>query len=82
VLDDVKKYQNEREESKFIDMMDPALDSITSAIKNKEVTSFKNSYIFLTNTCNNCHLETEFEYNIVKIPEIQQYSNQDFSLKP
>jgi molecular chaperone GrpE (heat shock protein) len=82
VLDDVKKYQNEREESKFIDMMLPALDSITSAIKNKEVTSFKNSYIFLTNTCNNCHLETEFEYNIVKIPEIQQYSNQDFSLKP
>jgi molecular chaperone GrpE (heat shock protein) len=82
VLDDVKKYQNEREESKFIDMMLPALDSITSAIKNKEVTSFKNSYIFLTNTCNNCHLETKFEYNIVKIPEIQQYSNQDFSLKP
>jgi len=82
VLDDVKKYQNEREESKFIDMMLPALDSITSVIKKKELSSFKDSYAYLTTTCNNCHLETKFEYNIVKIPEFQQFSNQDFSLKP
>jgi len=82
ILENVKKYQNEREESKFIDMMHPALDSISSVIKKKELSSFKDSYAYLTTTCNNCHLETKFEYNIVKIPEFQQFSNQDFSLKP
>ncbi|MCD6544940.1 MAG: hypothetical protein J7K34_10585 [Flavobacteriaceae bacterium] len=81
-LDDIKKYQNNREESKLIDMMLPALDSISSTIKNKERDLFKKSYSFLTTTCNNCHLETKFEYNIVKIPEIQQYSNQDFKMTP
>jgi uncharacterized GH25 family protein len=82
VLEDVKKYQYEREESKLIDMMLPALDSISSVIKNKESGLFKDSYSFLTKTCNNCHLDTKFEYNIVKIPEKQQFSNQEFGLKP
>jgi len=82
VLDAIKKYQNEREESKLIDMMLPALDSITSVIKNKESGFFKGSYSFLTKTCNNCHLDTKFEYNIVKIPEIQQFGNQEFKMNP
>ncbi len=82
ILENVKKYQKERKESKFIDMMHPALDSISIAIKNKEVTLFKNSYIFLTKTCNDCHLETKFEYNIVKIPSVQQFSNQGFKINP
>jgi len=82
VLDDVKKYQYEREESKFIDMMLPALDSISSVIKKEELSSFKDSYAYLTTTCNNCHLETKFEYNIVKIPKFQQFGNQEFGLKP
>lgn len=63
-------------------MMNPTLDSVSYAIKNKEEKSFKRSYALLTTTCNDCHLQTKFEYNIVKIPDMQQFSNQDFSMKP
>jgi len=82
VLDNIKKYQKDREESQLIDMMDPSLDSVLLAIKNKEIKSFKSSYALLTTTCNHCHIDTKFEYNIVKIPDIQYFSNQDFSIRP
>ncbi len=82
VLETIKKYQKERDESQLIDMMNPTLDSVSYAIKNKEEKSFKRSYALLTTTCNDCHLQTKFEYNIVKIPDMQQFSNQDFSMKP
>ena len=81
VLDDVKKYQNEREESLLIDMMKPSLDSVSKAIYNKNIKNFKTNYISLTNTCNSCHADTKFEFNIVKVPDIKQFSNQDFKIK-
>ena len=82
VLDNIKKHQKDRDESQLIDMMNPALDSVSLAIKNKEMESFKSNYSLLTTTCNNCHVDTKFEYNIVKIPEIQQFSNQSFKINP
>ena len=77
-IDAIKKYQKERKESKEIDMIEPALDSINAAIQQKDPIAFKTSYILLTNTCNNCHRETEFEFNVVKIPDTPPFSNQDF----
>ena len=81
-LADILKFQKDRKESKLIDMMNPALDSVSLAIKNKKTDFFKKSYSSLTKTCNDCHLSTEFEYNIVKIPNEQQFSNQDFKINP
>lgn len=77
-LDAIKKYQKERKESKKIDMLDPALDSMNAAIKQKDPAAFKNSYILLTNTCNSCHRANDFEFNVVKIPDTPPFSNQDF----
>lgn len=77
-IEDIKSYETERKESKLIDMIDPAIDSINQAIRKKDPTLFKSSYVLLTNTCNNCHKAAEFEFNIVKIPDIQSFSNQDF----
>ncbi|MEO6720436.1 MAG: hypothetical protein ABIN67_08715 [Ferruginibacter sp.] len=77
-LENIKKYQTEREESKKIDMLNPALDNINIAIQQKNSSAFKNSYIALTNTCNNCHHAVEFEFNVVKIPETPPFSNQSF----
>ncbi|MGH2566520.1 MAG: hypothetical protein ACRDE5_18520, partial [Ginsengibacter sp.] len=79
-IDDIKKYETERKESQMIDMIQPAIDSINNAIQQKNMLLFKNSYILLTNTCNNCHRANQFEFNVVKIPDTQTFSNQDFKV--
>lgn len=77
-IDDIKLYETERKESRLIDMINPAIDSMNGAIQKKDSTLFKSSYVLLTNTCNNCHQAVQFEFNVVKIPGAQTFSNQDF----
>jgi hypothetical protein len=77
-IEDIEKYQTEREESGKIGMIKPALDSVTSAIEQKNSAAFKSSYTLLTNTCNNCHEATNFDFNRVKIPDNPPFSNQVF----
>lgn len=77
-VDNVEKFQTERKESKQIPMIKPALDSVESAINQQNSSAFKSSYIVLTNTCNNCHRATNFEFNEVKIPDNPPFSNQVF----
>jgi len=77
-IEDIQKFQTERKESQMIGMINPALDSINNAIQQKNPAFFKRSYTLLTNTCNNCHRATNFEFNVVKIPDTQAFSNQDF----
>lgn len=77
-MESIQKYQTERKESQMVGMIYPALDSVKIAIKQKNPELFKNSYILLTNTCNKCHRATDFEFNVVKIPQTPPFSNQDF----
>ena len=79
-IGDIEKYETERPESKLIKMIRPAIDSINSAIKQKNQDQFKRSFTFLTNTCNACHQATSFGFNVVKIPENHPFSNQDFKV--
>ncbi len=74
----VKKYEPERDESRSVPMIEPALDSVSVAIQKKNVAGFKNSFVLLTNTCNNCHKAVNFSFNEVKIPETPPFSNQVF----
>ncbi|MEP7197419.1 MAG: hypothetical protein ABI851_12935 [Saprospiraceae bacterium] len=80
-IEDIQKFQTERKESEMIGMINPALDSINNAILKQDHRLFKSSYTLLTNTCNNCHQAAKFEFNVVKIPEIQSFSNQDFKVQ-
>ena len=77
-LDDIKKFESEREEVKVLPIINPAIDSIKSAINNKSLSSFKTDFINLTNTCNACHKEVHYEFNKVKIPDSPPFSNQVF----
>lgn len=77
-IEDIQKFQTQRKESQMLGMINPALDSINNAIQQKNPAFFKRSYTLLTNTCNNCHRATNFEFNVVKIPDTQAFSNQDF----
>ena len=80
-FDDVKKYETDRSETQLISMINPPLDSVTSAINLKNLTQFENSYTSLTNTCNACHQAAKFEFNVVKTPTSQMFANQDFKPK-
>jgi len=80
-VDAIKKYEPEREESKSIPMIEPALDSVNKSIQNKNLNGFRNSFVLLTNTCNNCHKSVNFSFNEVKIPDSPPFSNQRFNKK-
>jgi len=79
-IENIKKFEVEREESQKIDMIRPALDSVNTAIEQKNKILFKSSFVLLTNTCNNCHRATNFEFNEIKIPDSPPFSNQVFKL--
>lgn len=77
-FDAIRQYQTERKESEKIPMIYPALDSVNAAIRQKNTAQFASSYTLLTSTCNNCHHASNFQFNVVKIPDVQPFSNQDF----
>lgn len=77
-LADIKEYCADRPETKAIGMIDPAMDSISNAIQQKNLSKFKSSFILLTTTCNACHQETNHEFNVIKIPDTPPFSNQAF----
>ena len=78
LFDKIKKYQPNREESKSIDIINPSLETVNNAIKNENPNLFKSSYRQLTGTCNDCHKITKFEFNTVKVPIRQVFTNQKF----
>jgi len=77
-IDAIKEYQTEREESKKVDMLKPALDAVNDAIQKKDSALFNSSYLLLTSTCNNCHKAVNFGFNVVKVPDTAPFSNQSF----
>jgi hypothetical protein len=77
-LDGIRSYCTDRPEAQSLNLIDPAMDSIDNAIKQKNSTAFKNSFTLLTATCNNCHQTTNHAFNVIKIPETPPFSNQEF----
>jgi hypothetical protein len=77
-IDDIKKYCTDRPEAASIIMIQPAIDSISNAILQKNIIQFKSDYILLTTTCNSCHHATTHAFNVIKIPDTPPFSNQDF----
>ena len=78
-LEDIQTYCADRPEIKSLPVINNPLDSINHAIEQKDVSTFKNSFITLTNTCNNCHQSTEHGFNVICIPTTPPFSNQEFS---
>lgn len=77
-LENVQKFEIEREESKMVPMIFPALDSVSSAIANKNVNQFDKAFRTLTSTCNSCHLVVKHEFNVITIPQAPPFTNQQF----
>jgi hypothetical protein len=76
----IKTYCQDRSETKEIDMINQPLDHLDMAIQQKSPEQFKNSYMLLTKTCNNCHQSTNHAFNVITVPTLPPFSNQVFSL--
>ncbi|HKJ43004.1 MAG TPA: hypothetical protein VKA27_13000 [Sunxiuqinia sp.] len=81
LFDDVEHFANDRPETKLVPMIRASIDSVNSAVQQKNITQFKTSYSLMTNTCNQCHQATEHEFNVIKIPDNHPFSDQEFGLK-
>ncbi len=79
-LDDIEKYQKDRVENEKMFMIKPALDSISKVIKDRNLSQFKDSYEFLTESCNACHKETKYEFIKIAVPSAKPCVNQEFKL--
>jgi len=80
-VDDIKKYCTDRPEVKSLSILYPALDSVNNAIKLKSLHHFETSFLFLTNSCNSCHKNTNHEFNVIKVPDTPPFNNQEFKAK-
>jgi len=80
-LDGIREYNTDRPEAASLPMIYPAIDSLNSAIQQKNPLLFKSSFVLLTNTCNNCHHATKHEFNVIKIPDTPPFSNQVFKMQ-
>lgn len=80
-IEDIKMYQKDRQETQSIDVLQPGFKIINNAIQQKDPVLFKEGYTLLTNSCNSCHEETDYGFNIVKIPDSPPFSNQQFELE-
>lgn len=77
-LEDIPRYCADRPEVKSIDMIIPAMDSLSNAVKVKDENKFRNGFILLTATCNDCHKATNHGFNVIKIPDVPPITNQFF----
>ena len=80
-IDNIKRFETDRKETKSIGMIMPALDSVNVAIQSKNAVQFNRSFVLLTNTCNACHKANAFDFNVVVIPTAPPFSNQSFDSK-
>ena len=72
------EIETSRPEAKMIPMIYPAIDSVATAIKQRNIQAFTSGFQLLTNSCNSCHTANHFEFNIITIPTAPPVTNQDF----
>jgi len=81
-LDDIRSYCTDRPELAYLPMITAPLDSLESAISNKDFIRFQRGFNLLTITCNNCHQITKHAFNVIQVPVTPPFSNQDFQNQP
>jgi hypothetical protein len=77
----IQKYCADRPETKEISIIEEPIDSVSHAILENDEPKFRSNFQLLTNTCNTCHLVTDHGFNVIKIPDMPPFSNQEFRLK-
>jgi hypothetical protein len=68
-VENIEKYQKDREEVSQLIMFDAPVDSLILSVKNHNQKTFSKNYKKLLHTCNACHLKTKYEFIQIKMPE-------------
>ena len=76
----IRTYHSDNPAATATSMIDPPMDSVSSAIAHKDVGAFRHSFEYLTATCNNCHVVTKHAFNLITIPAVEPMGNQSFSV--
>ena len=79
-LDGIQQYCTDRPERTSLPMINPALDSLRKAIRQQDLSAFKDAYVHLTQTCNSCHQATHHGFNVITIPSAPPFSDQEFKV--
>jgi hypothetical protein len=77
-LDNIQAFCKDRPEIRSLPMINPAMDSLSFFIKQKNALGFNRSFTLLTNSCNSCHRATNHAFNVIKIPLTAPFTNQEF----
>ncbi|HTL80682.1 MAG TPA: hypothetical protein VL651_03195 [Bacteroidia bacterium] len=74
----IRTTQSGSSVASLVAMIDPSLDDMVSAVYSKNVLTFQESYKSMTSTCNSCHAATNFNFNVITIPDNPPVPDQDF----
>jgi hypothetical protein len=75
----IKQYCTDRPETKLlVQYLPSAVNGVNQAIQQKNLQLFRERFLLLTNSCNDCHKANSFGFNVVTIPNAPPVSNQDF----
>ncbi|UPK66554.1 hypothetical protein [Chitinophaga filiformis] len=74
----VEKFHKGSPEATAVQMIYPELDSLNDAIKAQRKELFQKHFLLMTNTCNSCHQATNNPFVVIKVPEKELFSNQEF----
>lgn len=63
----------------LLSMITPQLDAMQAAVKARNAKAATAAYADLTATCNQCHVQQNRNYIVIRVPTVGMYSDQDFS---
>ena len=73
-----KLVNTDRTEVRSLPMIEPFVDSLAEAIKNKDTARFRKQFVTLTATCNECHRSVHFDFIRIKVPDRPMFYNQEW----
>src|SRR5690625_7671340 len=75
IVEDIKMLHANREETQSIFIIEPALEAMDEAVDNQNLSQFKEEYINLTKSYNNCHKSCGYIFNTYITPTYPSYHN-------
>ncbi len=66
IFETISKYHKNRKEIIHLQMIEPAIVSLKIIVNSNNKEDFNNAFIHLTNTCNDCHKLTGYEFIVVE----------------
>ncbi len=74
----IPNYRNINVDNAVASIFADKLKAVDAAIKSQDLAAFAVSYKDMTEACNGCHAAMEHEFLVIKVPDLLNYSDQEF----